>query len=266
MYICLFGAYKIFMELDFSFFDFFLLSLVGLISGFLNVLAGGGSLLTMPAMIMMGMPGAVANGTNRIGLITQNIFAISGFFRKGFSDFRLSLTLSLCALPGVLAGAYMGTKLSGVLFNRVLAAVMVMVMIIMASGKKKTATTPLPAKSKTRTSVTHMLMLAVGFYMGIIQAGVGFIVMAILNKVLGLDLVKVNMHKVFIIGFSMVPSLIIFAWHGKVLWLAGFVLAAGNGAGGWIGAHVAVKKGERFIKIFLYITLAALAAKLAFFS
>ena len=108
-----------------------LLGAVGCVAGFINVMAGGGSLLTMPIMVMMGLGGATANGTNRVAIAAQNISAVTGFFRKGFSEFRLSLTLSLCALPGAAIGAYLGTKLTGVWFDRVLAVVMIAVMVLM---------------------------------------------------------------------------------------------------------------------------------------
>ena len=69
------------------------LMIAGCFAGFINVMAGGGSLLTLPIMVFMGLPGPVANGTNRVAIEAQNISAVVGFFRKGFSDFKLSLTL-----------------------------------------------------------------------------------------------------------------------------------------------------------------------------
>src|SRR3970040_2428241 len=97
---------------------FLILSLAGLAAGFLNVMAGGGSLLTFPIMVFIGLPGPVANGTNRIAILAQNITAVTAFFKKGYANFRLSLTLSLCALPGAVAGAYAGTRLEGSWFKR----------------------------------------------------------------------------------------------------------------------------------------------------
>ena len=114
-----------------------LLALIGCLTGFINVMAGGGSLLTMPVMVFMGMPGPLANGTNRVAILAQNITAVAGFFRQGFSDFKLSLSLSLCALPGALIGAYFGTKLQGLWFNRVLAGVMITVMVLMSVKKHR---------------------------------------------------------------------------------------------------------------------------------
>lgn len=240
-----------------------LLALIGCLTGFINVMAGGGSLLTMPVMVLMGMPGPVANGTNRVAILAQNITAVSGFFRQGFSDFKLSLSLSMCALPGALIGAYFGTKLQGLWFNRVLAGVMITVMILMSVKKHKagsaTATGP---PGQKRLTAAHILMVLAGFYGGFIQAGVGFILMAILHRVLGLDLVRVNMHKVFIVGVYTIFALAVFAVRGNVAWIPGISLAAGNAAGGWIGSHIAVKKGERLIRIVFNTALIVLAIKL----
>jgi uncharacterized membrane protein YfcA len=240
-----------------------LLALIGCLTGFINVMAGGGSLLTMPVMVLMGMPGPVANGTNRVAILAQNITAVTGFFRQGFSDFKLSLSLSLCALPGALIGAYCGTKLQGLWFNRVLAGVMITVMVLMSVKKHRpgSVTTTGPP-GQNRLIAAHILMAVAGFYGGFIQAGVGFILMAILHRVLGLDLVRVNMHKVFIVGTYTIFALAVFAVRGNVAWIPGISLAAGNAVGGWVGSHIAVKKGERLIRIVFNTALMILAIKL----
>jgi len=249
-----------------EFWELVLLCAVGVVAGFVNVMAGGGSLLTMPMMVFMGLPGPVVNGTNRVAIFIQNIAAVVGFFRQGFSDFRLSLSLTLCALPGTIVGAMLGTRLEGVWFNRVLAGVMMAVMLLMLRKKKKrTGTVEQESHeppSPQRRWAAHLLMIGAGFYGGIIQAGVGFIMIAILHRTLGLDLVRVNMHKVFIIGVYTLVALVVFASQGQVDWLLGLLLAVGNAAGAWIGTHYAVKKGERLIRIILNIALVAMAAKL----
>jgi len=239
------------------------LALVGIVAGFVNVMAGGGSLLVMPVMVFMGLPGPVANGTTRVAILAQNIAATTGFRRKGYRDLRLSLTLAACAVPGAACGALLGTRLEGVWFNRVLAGVMIAVIILMATGPKHS-----PAVSTTRSLTRgrlvlgHGLMVLAGLYGGFIQAGVGFILMAILHRVMGLDLVRVNMHKVFIVGIYTIVAIAVFAARGSVLWSTGLVLAAGMALGGWIGSHVAVGKGEKLIRIVLNVALVAMAAKL----
>lgn len=243
-----------------------LLFVAGLVAGFVNVMAGGGSLLTMPVMVFMGLPGPVVNGTNRVAVLVQNVTAVAGFFRHGLSDFRLSLTLTLCALPGSLIGAALGTRLEGAWFNRVLGGVMIGVILLMLRPvrrePRRVETGCQPTPSLRRLVWAHLLMIAVGFYSGVIQAGVGFIVIAILHRTLGLDLIRVNMHKVFIIGATTLVALLVFASQGQVDWLLGLVLAAGNAAGAWAGTHYAVKKGERLVRWVLNVALVAMAIKL----
>jgi len=241
------------------------LSLAGSIAGFLNVMAGGGSLITMPILVFLGEDGTVANGTNRVAILIQNLVATAGFAERGLSDFKLSLSLGLCALPGAILGAYVGTRVGGVWFNRILAGVMLVVLFLM-SRKKKRSADPRHDKSGQsrwrRVVPAHLLMVAAGFYGGFIQAGVGFILMAVLHGVLGLDLVRVNMHKVFIVGIYTLAALIIFASKGQVLWSAGLVLAVGNAIGGWIATRLALKRGESVIRWILYIALVVMAIKL----
>jgi len=101
---------------------------VGIIAGFINTIAGGGSLLTLPILIFLGLPTAVANGTNRLAIMTQCLFAVIGFKRKGVSNFKLSLLLSVPALIGAIIGAQIAVDLSDILFKRVLAIIMLLVL------------------------------------------------------------------------------------------------------------------------------------------
>ncbi len=239
-----------------------ILAVIGIAAGFLNVMAGGGSLLVMPIMVLMGLPGPVANGTTRVAILAQNISATAGFRRKGYSNIRLSLSLAACALPGAVVGAWFGTQLDGVWFNRTLAAVMIAVLILMATGSKPSPTSGTPPTTRRRLIIGHLLMVGAGLYGGFIQAGVGFILMAILHRVMGIDLVRVNMHKVFIVGVYTIAAIAIFAARGSVLWTTGLVLAVGMALGGWIGSHVAVGRGERLIRIIFNVALVALAVNL----
>ncbi len=244
--------------MEFELWQLFLLAGVGVLSGFLNVIAGGGSLLALPVLIFMGLPGNVANGTNRVAIVAQNASAFTSFFRKGYSELRTMLTLALCAVPGAAMGAYLGTQVSGELFNRILGGLMIVLLILM-SRKRRDA----PVAEKPRRLVLgHLLMVAVGCYGGFIQAGVGFFVMAVLYRVVGLDLVRVNAYKVFIIGIYTLVALAIFADKGLVIWVAGASLAVGTTIGGWIGAHFTVKRGERLIRIVLNAVLIAMAIRL----
>ena len=243
------------------------LAILGVVAGVLNVVAGGGSLLTLPAMLFLGMDAPVANGTNRVAIFAQNISAIAAFRRKGYSEFFLSLTLALATIPGAIGGALLGCVVRGVVFNRILAVIMIAILFQMMWKRKAPAkpsgevVTP-DGLNRRQRLLGHLCMVGVGFYGGFIQAGVGFILMASLHNVMGIGLIRVNMHKVFIVGVFTLASLIVFAIRGHVLWMPGLALAAGNSLGGWIGSQMSVLKGEAWIRRVLYGTLVLMALKL----
>lgn len=246
---------------------------IGVVAGYLNVMAGGGSLLTVPALMFLGLPGHVANGTNRIAILAQNITAVGAFYQKGFHDFRLGLSLAAFAVPGAILGAWLGVQIQGVWFNRFLAVVMILVMIMMARKSP-------PAKSKASINTArdhpdnaracywwgHALMFGVGIYGGIIQIGVGFLLMFVLHRVMQIDLVRVNMLKVFVVLCYTVAALAVFASQLQLAWMAGLALAIGNSIGGWLGAHWSVTRGEGAIKLVLNIAIVAIIIKLLFFA
>ncbi|MEM1091627.1 MAG: sulfite exporter TauE/SafE family protein [Pseudomonadota bacterium] len=255
-------------ETAFAPWQYGLLSAVGVVAGWMNVMAGGGSLLTIPAMLFMGVSGPVANGTNRIAIAAQNIVASITFFRSGISDLKLSLTLAAAASIGAAGGAAVGTQLDGVWFNRLLALVMVGVMVLMATGSSGAG----PATDKARAAISrqrlwagHLCMVGAGAWGGFIQIGVGFILMPILHRVLGLDLVRTNAHKVLIVLIYTVIALAVFSSQVELLWAAGLALAVGNAVGGWLGARTSIDRGEGWIKGALYVGLSALVIKLLFF-
>lgn len=245
--------------------QYIILFLIGIVVGFVNVMAGGGSLLSLPVMLFMGVPGPVANGTNRIAILAQMATAVVAFFRKGYSDFKLSLTLALAAVPGAVAGALVAVRLEGVLFNRILAVIMLIVMLVMATQKQTPEYTGAPPR-KPRLVLAHVLMAVLGIYGGFIQVGAGFLFMPILHKTLGLDLVRVNMHKSFIITVYTTAALIIFAWQAELFWILGLTLAVGTSIGAWLSAHVQVTHGERIIRLVLNTVLALFIIKLLFFN
>lgn len=247
--------------MDLLWWHYLLLFLSGIAAGFMNVMAGGGSMLTVPVMVFLGLPGPIANGTNRIAIVAQNVTAVATFFRKGFSDFKLSVTLALCAVPGSVLGAMAGVRLEGVWFNRVLAIVLVFVMIMMWRKDRPDTRNDNPP-TRGRILAAHALMVGVGFYGGFIQIGVGFLLIGVLANVLNLDLVRVNMHKVFVAGSFNLAALLVYALNVPIVWALGLTLALGNSIGGYLGAHTSVSKGDSAIRWVLNAVLIVFIAKL----
>jgi len=238
------------------------LALIGIAAGWLNVMAGGGSLLTLPTLLFFGIPAPVANGTNRIGILLQSVAAVSTFLRKGFSQFRLSLSLAAAASAGAVAGASLGVNLTGVWFDRFLAGVLMVVMLLMATGKHEVGEDHAQPRTPERLLLGHLCMVGAGFWGGMIQIGVGFILMPILHRVMGFDLVRVNMHKVFIVLVYTPVALAVFTAHVEILWTTGLVLAVGMMVGGWLGAHSTVRYGRVWIRRVLFVLLSVFIAKL----
>ncbi|MBA3581242.1 MAG: sulfite exporter TauE/SafE family protein [Gammaproteobacteria bacterium] len=235
-----------------------LLLLAGVASGYINVLAGGGSILTVPLMIFMGMSGPVANGTNRVAVIAQSLASMWVFHKKGMAEWRRSLILSALALPGVVVGAWWGAHFDGESFRHFLSVIMVLVLVASVLEQRFSRKSENPGSWMW----AYCLMPLVGFYGGLIQIGIGFLLMLILNRVAGLDLIRTNMHKVFVVLPINMVALVIFAWQSEIVWLAGAVLAVGNAVGAWSATHVMIRSGERLVRLTLYIVSAVFIVKL----
>lgn len=234
----------------------------GTAAGFINAMAGGGSLLTMPVLIFMGLPSATANGTNRIALLVQNVIGIWNFRSKGYFDWKLGLILSIPAVIGSLIGASFAVSIPDGLFNKILAVIMIVIVIFVVwQPHKKMASEAKPA-TKGRLITSCIIFFFVGLYGGFIQAGIGFLIIASMSFIFGMSLVGANAIKLFVGGVYIFASFFIFIIHGEVNWLLGFILAIGNGLGAWIGSHFAVSKGDKWIRVVLLIAVVLMAGKL----
>lgn len=246
-------------------YQYLLIVVVGFIAGFVNTVAGGGSLLTLPVLIFMGLPPSVANATNRVAIMGQNIFSVAGFRSKGVSAFPYAWWLALSSLIGGAIGAWFAVEISGELFNRILAIIMIMVVLSIIFDsvvKKKSGGEKLGTKHQLWGTFVFFF---IGIYGGFIQAGVGFLTIAALTHINGFSLVKANFVKVFVALIYTFSALAIFIYEDKIDWLLGLVLAVGNGLGGWIASRWSAEKGDKAIRIFLVVTVIALAIKLWFF-
>lgn len=241
-----------------------LLFVVGVFTGFINTIAGGGSLITLPVMISMGLPGTVANASNRVAIFISGLVAVKGFQSKGVSVFPYAWWITISACAGAAIGAYFATDIRDELFNRILAIVMVIVLAtIVFKPKAKGGMEELFDRRKNALSI--LIFFFVGIYGGFIQAGVGFLVIVALTGIHGLNMAKTNSIKVFVISCYTLLALVIFFIEDKIRWDFGLVLAAGNSLGSWIASRWSVNKDDKIIKSILVVAVLALAIKLWFF-
>ncbi|PJA73371.1 integrase [bacterium CG_4_9_14_3_um_filter_65_15] len=238
--------------------DILILFAVGLVAGVVNILAGGGSLLTLPVLLFLGLPAAMANGTNRVAILVQNIVASGSFRRSGYLPLKTALTCAPTALIGSILGARMAIHIGEDQFRAILAGVIMMVCAVMIFDPVSKLRADGRAPLRGRTALLAGTFLLIGFYGGFIQAGVGFLIIAAL-MVHGLDLVRVNAVKVFVVGLFTAAALAVFVVHGQVDWPRGLALASGNALGGWMGTRLAIKRGHAWIRR-LVLTVALLFA------
>lgn len=238
--------------------EYLILVAAGIVASIVNVLAGGGSFLTLPILIFLGLPTTVANGTNRVGVVMQNVSAVWGFHRAGVLDWRWALTVSLPALAGAALGTWAAFSVGDELFKRILA-------IVMVAATAATLFAPAP-RAEVRPDAARSWAVWVGFFVvglygGFLQAGVGLLVLAITSWS-GLDLVRGNAIKVVSVFLLTVLALAIFAAADSVHWRMGLALGLGNTIGGLLGVRLAVRKGHRWIKGFVTVTVIAFAIRL----
>ena len=242
-----------------------LLLIAGGVAGIINVVAGGGSFLTLPLLIFMGLPATVANGTNRIAILLQNVGAVWGFHRHGVLEWRAILWAAIPATCGSVFGTWGALVISDDAFKKVLAALMIIVTLLTLWSPfhrdQSRATSPL--KTHSGLLALGLGFFAVGLYGGFVQAGVGFFILAA-TTIAGLDLVRGNAVKVLAVLVFTTVSLGMFIWHGKVHWPMGLALAAGNVVGGLIGVRMTVLKGHRWVKGVVTVAVILFAVKLLF--
>ena len=230
----------------------------GLVAGVVNAMAGGGSLLTVSLLTVVGdLGGLVANGTNRIGVLTQNVASVAGFRREGVSGLRRALPVLVPSLVGSLIGAYVvSSVLSDTAFERIFGILMVPLLILSLR----------PPKARSDDIVwpralTVVVFFAIGLYGGAFQAGVGLILVLALSHA-GLDLVNANAVKVVVIAVLTAVAVPVFILNDQVHWGFAAIVAVGFAIGGWLGARLAVRGGERLIRPVLVIAVVALAGRM----
>jgi hypothetical protein len=162
---------------------------------------------------------------------------------------------------GTVLGTYAALSIGDEAFRKILATLMVIVTVWTLAGHGNVP----QGDGHRRTSWPVMIgFLVAGLYAGFIQAGVGFLVLAV-TTMAGFDLVRGNAVKLLSVLVFMIISLVIFAANGRVDWPLGIALGVGNAIGGAIGVRIAVTKGHRWLRVFVTATVIVFAIKLWFF-
>lgn len=235
---------------------------VGVLVGFINTLAGSGSLLSLPLLIALGLPANVANGTNRIGILMQSIVATSSFKKNKVFEWKEGLWLSAPAVVGSLAGAYFAIGLTNETMETAIGILLVIMFVLMIYKPNKWLKEQAGDVNAKPGVWQILIFFAIGFYGGFIQAGVGFFLLAGLVLGAGFDLIKANAIKVLIVLLYTPFALAVFMYNNQVNYLYGFILGIGNMIGAYLASRFAMGLGAKYVRIFLMVVLFVASLKL----
>lgn len=238
-------------------YDLLLLAAVpvtGFLAGFINTLAGSGSLITLPMLILIGLPANVANGTNRVGILVQCIVSVATFQRARVLDSQGSLRLLIPTVLGAIVGAQLAVDLDEALLRRTIGVLMLVMLAVVALKPRRWLEAHATGR-QARALVQWPVFFAIGAYGGFIQAGVGIFLVAGLVLGAGYNLVGANAAKNFIVLVFTIAALAVFVINDQVRWGLGLLLAAGNAGGAWLAARMAIARGARFVRWALMVIL-----------
>lgn len=228
------------------------LAVGAMLAAIVNTMAGGGSMLVLPLMLAIGLPPGVANGTLRVGVLVQNISAMTTFHRRGERPYRWIARLALPVTVGAAGGTVLATKLSDALLIPIIGTLLGVWAVVLLLKPKRF----LEAKGEPRdpTWVTYAAAVGVGFYGGFLQVAVGFPLLALLTLGVGLPAVRANAVKIGLVLVYTLVSLPIFASAGQVDWLHGGALGVGAMVGGWLGTRWQLRSGAGVVRWFVIVT------------
>ncbi len=238
------------------------LILLGIIAGFINTFAGGGSMLVVPFLIFLGLPANVANATNRVAIFLQEIVSTATFHQKKILDFKTDYPLLLPTTLGSIAGAFTAVDIQEELLRKVIGGLLIILFFMILLDPNGWVKANADRAKARNPFIRFLVFFGIGFYGGFIQIGVGFFMLAGLVLGCGFDLLKANALKVLLILSYTLIALAIFIYYGLIDWSTGFILSCGNMLGAWLGTRLSIKWGAKYIRYILLVALVLVSLKL----
>jgi len=232
----------------------------GLLVGFINTLAGGGSIISLSILMFLGLPANVANGTNRIAIFIQNIAAVGSFKQQKVLDYKKGFWLAIPAAIGAVIGTWIAVDLNEEIIEKAIAVVMLIMMLVILYKPQRWLVGKIELQEKKVSAWQMVLFFVIGIYGGFLHMGVGYALLAGIVLGAGYDLVKANAIKVLIILIWSPVTLLIFILNDQVNFAYGLILSVGNFLGALIASRMAVKKGASFVRWVIIIIILLTAA------
>ena len=246
------------MFCDFTVLQYAGFFILGAVVSLINSIAGGGSTLSLPLMIFMGIPPTVANGSNRIGLIVGNFSSAFNLMKHGYLNKKIFLQLLVPTIVGSLIGFCVLVHIGDRAFQGILATAILMIVgmnFLKEDILGKPPTTP-PEKLTVKGAIGFAL---VAIYGCIVQVGVGLVQIFSLRRYTGLEPIRINALKNALTNVFLIVSTTALGFSGKIYWDVAVLMAAGAWLGGYSGSFLQRKKGNKFIKYFTQVCSVAMA-------
>ncbi len=247
---------------DLGWIEVLALIISGTLVGFINTLAGGGTVISLSLFLFLGLPIGVANGTNRIAIVMQNLMSAGMFRRQKILDLRKASWLALPAVIGSLLGAQIAAEVNKTVIERAFAVILLLMIFFMLVKPSAYLHGDKTRQERPVSYVQIFIFFLIGIYGGFIQVGVGYFLLAALVLGAGFDLVKANAIKVWIVLLYSPFALAVFIYNGDVNWTFGLIHGLGNIIGAYIASGMAVSKGVNFVKWVIIAVIIITSAQL----
>ena len=220
----------------------------GLAVGFINTLAGGGTVISMTLFMMLGLSPMTANGTNRIPIILQNLVAVANFKRSKMLDIRKSLQWTFPVILGTVVGSMVSLEVNNTLFGICFVVVMLLMVLVLVFNPTAWIKGNPDKINKPTPLIEYFFLFLIGIYAGFIHVGAGYFLLAVLVLMNGYNLLQANAIKNFLVLMYVPFSLAVFIYHGEVNYEYGFIHAIGNIIGAYVASRWAINWGMNFVR------------------
>ena len=238
----------------------------GFVAGFINTLAGNGSAITLTILTeIIGLPGNMANGTNRIGILAQGLSSVPLFIKKNSPAIRRGWRIILWIVLGSLVGIWVAVSISNEQFRMIFSYLMILILVIVLV-KPSRWLRPTDHSYKLPLIIEMLAYLSIGFYAGFIQMGMGIIFLIVTVLLARYDLIDANAIKNIAVTVLTVIALIIFHVKGFLDWKVGLTIAIGQATGGWTAARFATQHPKAAIWAYRILILVIILAILKLFN
>lgn len=236
------------------------LFMVAILAGFINAIAGGGGLLSIPILMWAGLPPATVLATNKLQACGGSFFASYYFVRKGIVKLGEIKLAIFCAFSGSILGTLAVQQIDARILESVLPFLILAIGAYFLFSKKITAQDNKQILAPGIFAFT--IALCIGFYDGFFGPGTGSFLTLAFVCLAGQNLIKATAHAKVLNFSSNIAALLSFAMAGKVLWLVGGSMLVGQAIGATLGSKLVVSKGSRFIRPLIVTMSILMSAKL----